>query len=130
MATETVETRAVDVVERFIVAYNAQDFDSLQRCLHTTLDFRHYNRGFSFTTATELVATLRTFAAEYLPDRKLGPAVRRNSVNDVVYREQHWTGTLTTDLPGFGAAGDSIDQRLCSVFIVRDGKIAEYYDYG
>jgi ketosteroid isomerase-like protein len=130
MATETVETRAIDVVERFIETYNAQDFDSLELCLHPNVDFRHYNRGFSFTTAAQLVATLRTFAAEYLPDRVLGPAARLNSVDDVVYREQHWTGTLTTDLLGFGSAGESIDQRLCSVFVVRDGKIVEYYDYG
>lgn len=121
---------AAEVVERYIEAYNALDFAGMEKLLSPTLDFQHYNRGFAFTSGAELVATLRTFAADYLPDRKLGPAHRLNVVGDVVYREQQWAGTLAVDLPGFGSKGDVIDDRLITVFTVRDGIITEYYDYG
>lgn len=121
---------AAQVVERFMDAYNAQDFDTMEACLAPDLDFQHYNRGFSFSSAAELIATLRTFAAEYIPDRILGPALRVNTAGEVVYREQLWTGILAADLPGFGSAGDPVNERLCTVFTVRNGRIVEYYDYG
>lgn len=121
---------AAEVVERFIDAYNAQDFDALASCLAPELDFQHYNRGFSFTTAGDLVAILTTFAREYLPDRTFGPALRLNVAGDVVYREHRWTGTLAKDLEGFGAAGYEVDDTLCSVFTVQAGVIVQYYDYG
>lgn len=123
-------TAATKVVERYIDAYNAKDFDAVLDCLAPDLDFQHYNRGFAFNRASELVDIIREFAANAIPDRQLGPALRTHTVGDVVYREQLWGGTLTSDIPGFGAAGESISLRLSTVFTVRDGKIVEYYDYG
>jgi ketosteroid isomerase-like protein len=124
------EKSAAEIVEAYVDAYNAQDFEAMEALLSPQLDFQHYNRGFSFASAAELVATLRAFASDYLPDRKLGPALRVNVVGDVVYREQQWGGTLAVDLPGFGSKGDTLDDRLLTVFTVRDGVITEYYDYG
>lgn len=124
------DATATGVVERYIDAYNARDFDAVTACLAPDLDFRHYNRGFAFTSATELVDVLREFAAKVIPDRRLGPALRTHTVDDVVYREQLWTGTLIQDLPGFGASGDPVSLRLSTVFTVRGGRIVEYYDYG
>lgn len=119
------------VVESFIEAYNAQDFDGMRACLADELTFAHYNKGFGFSKADELIETLKAFATDYLPDRQLGPALRVGVVGNRVYREQMWTGTLAVDLPAFGSAGESISQRLCSVFTVgADAKIAEYLDYG
>jgi hypothetical protein len=119
------------VVERFLEAYNAQDFDAMQGLLAPDLHFVHYNRAFEFNSSAELIATLKAFAGDYVPDRVLGPALRTAVVGDTVYREQMWTGTLATDLPGFGDAGDAIADRLCSVFTVGEaGTIVEYLDYG
>lgn len=118
------------VVERWIDSYNKLDFEAMEACLAPELDFAHYNRGFAFGSASELIATLRTFADEYLPDRNLGEALRVTVSGDVVVREQMWTGTLAVDLPGFGSAGDTVNERLCAVYTVRDGRIVEYYDYG
>lgn len=123
-------SHAAEVVERYVDAYNAQDFAVMEACLAPDLDFQHYNRGFAFKSAAELVGTLKTFAAEYLPDRRLGPSLRTNVAGDVVYREQRWGGTLVADLPGFGSKGDTLDDRLLTVYVVRDGRIVEYYDYG
>lgn len=122
--------RPADVVERWIDAYNALDWDGMQACLDPDLDFAHYNLGFAFPSASELIATLKTFASDYLPDRHLGPALRVTAGGDVVIREQMWTGTLAVDLPGFGGAGDPVEKRLATVFTVRNGRIVQYYDYG
>jgi limonene-1,2-epoxide hydrolase len=119
------------VVESFIKAYNEQDFDGMRAVLADNLSFAHWNKGFSFQTADELIATLRAFANDYLPDRQLGTALRVGVAGDRVYREQMWTGTLAVDLPGFGSAGEAISHRLCSVFTVGpEGTIVEYMDYG
>jgi limonene-1,2-epoxide hydrolase len=124
------DSTAAEIVSSFCAAYNEQDFDAMLEFLATDLDFAHFNRGFSFTSSTELVGTLKTFATEYIPDRRLGDPIRTAVAGNVVYREQIWSGTLIADLPGFGSAGDKISDRLCSVFTVDDGKIVEYIDYG
>ena len=119
------------VVERYVEAYNAQDWAALEEVFAPDLHFEHVGRGFSFDTSAELIATLKTFAAEYLPDRSFGEATRRSVDGSTVYREHLWSGTLATDLEGFGKAGDRIADRLCAVFTVNgDGRIAEYLDYG
>ena len=119
------------VVERYVEAYNAQDWTALEEVFAPDLHFEHVGRGFSFDTSAELIATLKTFAAEYLPDRSFGEATRRSVDGNTVYREHLWSGTLATDLEGFGTAGDRIADRLCAVFTVNgDGRIAEYLDYG
>ncbi|KAL8286464.1 hypothetical protein RQP46_004481 [Phenoliferia psychrophenolica] len=119
-------------VELFLSAYNSQDFNAAEKLLSPSLSFNHYNRGFGFSTSSDLISTLRTFANDYLPDRQLGPSLRSATVGMTVYREQMWTGTLKVDLPGFGKAGERIEQRLCSVFTVdpAEGRIIEYVDYG
>lgn len=118
-------------VESFVKAYNEQDFAAMRAALADDVSFAHYNRGFGFSSADELIATLRTFAQDYLPDRQLGPAIRVGVTGNRVYREQLWTGTLAADLPGFGSAREAVSQRLCSVFTVgSEGTIVEYLDYG
>jgi steroid delta-isomerase-like uncharacterized protein len=118
-------------VESFVDAYNKQDFDGMRALLADDVSFAHYNRGFSFRTAEELIGTLRAFANEYMPDRRFEPAIRTALIGDRVYREHVWTGTLAVDLAGFGSAGDTISERLCAVYTVGpEGTIVEYLDYG
>jgi hypothetical protein len=127
------ESRAEDpaaVVERWITAYNAVDFDAMETCLAPDLEFRYYNRGYAFSDRAALLAALRTFASEHMPDRRMGPALRTGVVGQTVYREHTWSGTLQTDLPAFGRAGDRVEKRLCAVYTVHGSVLTEYYDYG
>jgi steroid delta-isomerase-like uncharacterized protein len=118
-------------VERYVDAYNSKDWAALEEVFAPDLHFEHVGRGFMFDTAAELVATLKVFATDYLPDRTFGAATRRTVDGDTVIREHLWSGTLATDLEGFGKAGDQIADRLCAVFTVgSDGRIVEYLDYG
>jgi steroid delta-isomerase-like uncharacterized protein len=124
-------TDAAAAVERYVDAYNAQDWAVLEEVFAPDLHFEHVGRGFAFDTSAELIATLKVFASEYLPDRAFSAAIRRNAAGNTVYREHMWTGTLATDLEGFGKKGDSVDSRLCAVFTVNaEGRIVEYLDYG
>jgi hypothetical protein len=119
------------VVERFVAAYNDFDFDAMSDALAPDLHFEHVGRGFVFETRDELIGALRTFAAEYLPDRAFGEATRVSVAGSTVYREHLWSGTLAVDLPGFGKKGDAISDRLCAVYTVgAEGTITEYLDYG
>jgi hypothetical protein len=125
------ENTARAAVERYVEAYNAQDWTALEQVFAPDLHFEHVGRGFSFETSGELIATLKAFASDYLPDRAFGEATRMNVAGDTVYREHLWSGTLAVDLEGFGKAGDRIADRLCAVFTVNaDGRIGEYLDYG
>jgi hypothetical protein len=118
------------VVERYVEAYNAQDWAALEEVFAPDLHFEHVGRGFAFDSSADLIATLKTFAADYLPDRAFGEATRRTVDGDTVVREHLWSGTLATDLEGFGKKGDAIADRLCAVFTVAGGRIVEYLDYG
>src|SRR6201995_2818347 len=121
---------AGDVVERLVAAYNAQDLEAMAELLAPELDFGRFNGAVSFRSSAELIAAFRGFANEYMPDRTRGRPLRTVVSDNIVYREQMWTGTLAADVPGSGTAGDKVSERLCSVFKVEDGRIVEYYDYG
>ncbi len=124
-------TDAGAVVARYVEAYNAQDWAALEEVFAPDLHFEHVGRGYVFESSADLIATLKAFASEYLPDRSFGDATRTSVAGNTVYREHLWSGTLATDLEGFGKAGDRIADRLCAVFTVNgDGRIAEYLDYG
>jgi hypothetical protein len=118
------------VVERWISEYNALNFEGMAACLAPDLEFRYYNRGYSFSTRDQLMETLKAFADEYMPDRQMGPALRVAAVGRTVYREHVWSGTLRVDLAAFGKAGDRVEKRLCAVYTVDSGAITEYFDYG
>jgi hypothetical protein len=119
------------LVEALFRAYNAKDFDAMEEYLAPDLHFAAYNRESEFNSSTDLLAAMKQFASEFIPDRTLGPALRRAAVNNVVYREQIWSGTLITDVAGFGAVGDHLAHRLCSVLTIgQAGRIVEYIDYG
>jgi len=117
--------------EAFVKAYNDLDYDAYERLLAPDLKFFHHNQGHAFTKREDLVAMVRTFAEEYLPDRRLGDAIRVTAIGNVVYREQVWTGTAAVDIPGFGKKGEKLLLQLCTVLIFDDnGIIVEYHDYG
>lgn len=117
--------------EQFVDAYNRQDFDALGAMIVPDLDFAHFNRAFAFSKRDELIAVLRHFAAEFVPDRHFEPAERVTQVGRTVIREAWYTGTPKVDLPGFGEAGQPFRLKFCSLLTFGDdGRVAEWKDYG
>ncbi|MFT4561552.1 MAG: hypothetical protein ACI9BW_001293 [Gammaproteobacteria bacterium] len=130
MANEIQPQRLGSIVEASIVAYNAKDFDRYRGFLASEFYFCHYNRGFDHTDPDEFIATLKLFADQLMPDRQIGPAIRLLETDNTVVRVHRWGGTATADIPGMGQAGDVLGLDLCTLYVFRDDKIAEYHDYG
>jgi hypothetical protein len=84
------------LVEEAVDAYNAKDFDRYEKYFAPDLRFCH--RGFEFDNRAALIDTLRTFATDLMPDRRMGAATRLVQAGNVVVREQPWGGTTAVDV--------------------------------
>jgi hypothetical protein len=72
------------LIKKAVEAYKAQDFDRYERYFVPDLRFCHHNRRFAFDERVPLIETLRMFAADLIPDRRLGPATRLLQAGNVV----------------------------------------------
>jgi hypothetical protein len=124
-------TDFVAVAGRLVDAYNAGDLDAVERGLSPTIDFAHYNRGFTTQSRDELLAVLRQFAHILIPDRKFSAPTRVTTSGSTVVRQSRWSGTAQADIPGLCKAGDAVDLHLCSVLTFDEtGVVVEWKDYG
>ncbi|HEX4108341.1 MAG TPA: nuclear transport factor 2 family protein [Solirubrobacteraceae bacterium] len=119
------------VADTLVAAYNEKDWDTLEPMIAPDLDFTHFNRNFAFEDRDGLMAIVKQFAAEFVPDRAFQPPERVTSAGNVVIRESYYTGTAQVELPGFAAQGEQINMKLCSVLRFNDdGVLVEWKDYG
>lgn len=119
------------VAERLVNAYNAKDFAALAAMIAPNLDFAHFNRDFVFSERAGLIAVLRHFATEFLPDRRFLPPERVTVCGPIVIREGYYTGTARVDVPGFAPVGGTVMLKFCSVFrFDANGILVEWKDYG
>lgn len=99
--------------------------------IHPSLDFAHFNRDFLLQDRDALLAVLRQFAAEFIPDRRFESAERVIEAGDTVIREAWYTGTPKVELPGFGPVGETFRLKFCSVMrFNEEGLLVEWKDYG
>lgn len=123
-----------DLVARsdaFIDAYNRKDFDAMDAMMSPSLDFAHFNRDFALSSSSELLAVLRQFAADLIPDRRFEEPERVTECNGFVVREAWYTGTPLVELPGFGPVGEVFRLKFCSTMrFDEDGILVEWKDYG
>ncbi len=118
------------IVEDAVEAYNEQDFDRYQELFVEDLYFCHHNRGFEFRDRGAFIEALEGFAADLVPDRRLGAATRMTCNGNVVVREQTWSGTAKSEFPGIAAEGESFSFDFCTVYIFDGDRVAEYHEYG
>lgn len=117
-------------VDRFLAAYNAKDLATIADLLHDDVSMVHFGRGVEAHGPDEVIARLAQSATGTFPDRRFSPARRRHVAGCHVIVEHDWEATATTDAPGFAAAGERVTLELCTIFTLRDGRIAEYTEYG
>ena len=118
------------IIEKAVEAYNEQDFDAYQEFFASDLRFVHHNRGFAFTDRDTFIKTLRMFAADLIPNRRLHPATRIFQSGSVVVREQEWGGTAISDVPGIASKGESFTLEFSTVYVFEADKVVEYHEYG
>jgi hypothetical protein len=121
------ESDPISVANRWIEAYNAKDYETLDSLMGDELDMVHHNRGVELNGPVAALGIMRQF--DDLLSTKRFHSTRRQFADGMV-TEQTWEATATTDIPGFVGEGETINLELCCVGTVRDGKDVEYEDYG
>lgn len=117
--------------DRIIQAYNDKDFGSLKSAIAPDIRMAHFNRGASFSSADELIAVMQAFGDSLMPDRQFEPVEGVHVCGNVVVREGYWGGTAQGDIAGFGAKGEKLRLRLCSVMTFSDdGILVDWKDHG
>ncbi len=119
----------INVAQRWIVAYNAKDFGTLRGMMTDDIHVEHHNRGVVLD-GPEAMITIMTQFEGLLPDRRFHSIRRQFAAGDQVVTELTWEATPTADIEGFAKKGEVICLELACVWTIRDGRIADYHDYG
>jgi ketosteroid isomerase-like protein len=118
------------VVDAYIDAYNASDFERLGELFADDLRFQHHNRGFALDSGPAFVALLEQFGAIFASRGYV--EVRRRDVTESgrVVVESVWEATAAEPVPDFAEAGETKRLEYCTIMKIRDGQIVEFDDYG
>jgi hypothetical protein len=127
---ESPSPEPVTVVEEFLSAYNAQDFDRCAELLADEVRVVHYNRPVDVSGRDAVLGSFRASTQGAFPDRRFLPARRRIVAGADVVVEHAWVATAAMDVPGFGGKGEEVRIELATIFTVRDGRIVLYAEYG
>ena len=116
-------------IEKFRVAYNDVDIDSLHGLLSDKVKWGHRNR-FSGEGRDELLRSIENFARK-LPGRRFGEYGRTAVNGSFVFAEQTWHGVPAEDNPAWGwQAGVPVTMETCTLFAFENGQITEFTDCG
>ncbi|MGH8596855.1 MAG: nuclear transport factor 2 family protein, partial [Gammaproteobacteria bacterium] len=119
----------INVANQWIAAYNTKDFGTLRNMMTDDIHVEHHNRGIALDGADAMLAIMTQFAG-LVPDRRFHSVRRQFASDKQVVTELTWEATPTTDIEGFAKKGEKIRLELASIWTIRDGRIAEYHDYG
>ncbi|KIY00273.1 uncharacterized protein Z520_03958 [Fonsecaea multimorphosa CBS 102226] len=116
-------------VHRFCDAYNAKDLDALGSMMADDLRWEHH-RQFKGEGKAQLLELSRKII-EIAPKRFVKPPIRWAVTGNAIFVEHTYYGTPVVD-PGFfdWKAGVPFELAVCSIFVVEDGKLAEWSDFG
>ncbi len=118
------------VVQRFLAAYNAKDLTTVAGLLHEDVHVVHYGTDFDVRGRDAVVERFAQNASGAFAERRFCPPRRRLLAGEHVIVEHVWEATASTDVPGRAAAGERVTMELCTIFLVQDGVIVEYAEYG
>lgn len=118
----------LEVVNRYLDAYNAFDLDTLFALLDENVYLIHHNRGF-VTEGKAATSDLYRGTPDVIPDRQLSERSIAAVDGGRVVVQHVLTGTPKIDLP-FGPAGEAFSIDIVTVFTIENGKVVKYEDYG
>lgn len=116
---------ALDVVD----SWNRVDLDRLRKLVDEDITVVHQNRGVAATGRDLMLQTVEQMKAVF-PDRSIGETTRWATTGNSIMRETTWQGTATTDVPGFGKAGEFCQLNVLSIMTFENGRLTEWCDYG
>jgi ketosteroid isomerase-like protein len=118
----------VATVENYIEAYNAKDFQAVEKFFAPGFHMIHNNRGFDSVGVEPMMAAVRGMA-EMAPDRRYAQVRRMMTPDDttvvtqILYTGTQQAGELLGPTP-------EISVELCSIWTISDGTITKLEDYG
>ena len=118
----------LDAVERFRVAYNDVDIETIRTLVSEDLHWEHHNR-FKGLGADGFLESVKKFA-DLLPGRYFAEPIRSAVNGQVVFTERQWHGVPTVSDPTWKwEAGKPVTLDSLSVFAFEGDKIVEWSDY-
>jgi ketosteroid isomerase-like protein len=119
----------LNILEAFRVAYNEVDVEALENIVADDLHWEHHNR-FKGHGRAGFLQSVRDFAAK-TPGRYFAKPVRFAINDHTAYVEHTWHAVPAHSDPAWGwEKGVPTSMDTCSVFVIKDGKIVEFSDYG
>jgi limonene-1,2-epoxide hydrolase len=119
----------ISVANRWIEAYNAKDYETLETLMSDELHMVHHNRGVDLRGPEAALGIMRQFD-DMLSTKRFHSTRRQFTDGKRVVTEQTWEATATVDIPDFVGKDETIALELCCVWTVEDGRVVEYDDYG
>ena len=117
------------LTEVFRLAYNAVDIETLGAAVADDIQWGHQNR-FKGAGRDGLLNSVREFA-DKMPGRYFDAPIRYAANGTTIFVEHRWHAVPVESGPAWGwEKGVAFSMGTCSVFVIRDGKIVEWTDYG
>lgn len=121
---------AVNLVEKYVEAYNAFDIEGMLLLLHEEIVFRNISNGV-VNAETKGKEAFRELAGQStkLFSQRCQTITEVGFQGDRVEAEIDYEGTLAADMPNGLKAGEKIALKGKSVFEIKDGKLLLIEDY-
>ncbi|UIO43864.1 nuclear transport factor 2 family protein [Brevibacillus brevis] len=118
------------IIENYVKAYNSFDVEGMARLLHTDIVFRNYSNG-ELNTETKGIEAFRELAEK---SAKIFSSRRQTILACLVMDDKaevqiDYEGTLAIDLPNGLKAGDTLQLKGKSIFMIKEGKVSLIEDY-
>ncbi|MBY0085584.1 nuclear transport factor 2 family protein [Brevibacillus brevis] len=118
------------IVENYVQAYNSFDVEGIVRHLHTDIVFRNYSKG-QLDTETKGIEAFRELAEK---SAKIFSSRRQTILAYLVMDDKaevqiDYEGILAIDLPNGLKAGDTLQLKGKSIFMMKEGKVSLIEDY-
>lgn len=118
------------IIENYVQAYNSFEVEGMARLLHTDIVFRNYSNG-ELNTETKGIEAFRELAEK---SAKIFSSRRQTILACLVMDDKaevqiDYEGTLAIDLPNGLKAGDTLQLKGKSIFMIKEGKVSLIEDY-
>ncbi|WGV61517.1 nuclear transport factor 2 family protein [Brevibacillus brevis] len=118
------------IIENYVQAYNSFDVEGMARLLHTDIVFRNYSNG-ELNTETKGIEAFRELAEK---SAKIFSSRRQTILACLVMDDKaevqiDYEGTLAIDMPNGLKAGDTLQLKGKSIFMIKEGKVSLIEDY-
>ena len=121
--------RKIDIVKKFVAAYNSLNVESMLACLHPEIEFKNISNGVedAHTKGIEDFKELANNSIKIFKERAQTITSYIES-DDTVNVEINFRGILAIDLPGGLKSGENLVMNGKSTYVFKDNLITLLVD--